>query len=304
MKNIFILLTVLSIGIVSFAQTAMEVSTGDGYANDVYYSFENGEQATSPRSNWDLAFATNRMDINILANIGMETELYTYPYGDINDWENVDIANIASWTPMYNSVENMYEGAFLQNIDPNNQFDFGWGIYSMSTHHITGDSLFVFKTVNGNYKKLWIVDRNPNMGANTWLFKYANIDGSDEQEITIEADNYLDKNFIFFSLDDNLLVDKEPASAEWDLQFTRYFDQTIPYFVTGVKANSQRITIQQVDDVDQATFEDYDESMFTTHWTEIGSDWKFFDLGNFEWIIEENRVYFAKVMNEDHSDSS
>ena len=35
-------------------------------------------------------------------------------------------------------------------------FDMGWGIYSMITHHVTGDSLYAIKTVGGDWKKLWI----------------------------------------------------------------------------------------------------------------------------------------------------
>ena len=104
-------------------------------------------------------------------------ELYTYPDGTIDDWAALDTTGI-DWTPMYNSLETFDMGAFNANTIPGDDFDYGWGRYNMSTHVISGDSLFVIKTISGAYKKMAIIQKNPM--ANTWQFKYANLDGSDE----------------------------------------------------------------------------------------------------------------------------
>jgi hypothetical protein len=211
---------------------------------------------------------------------------------------------MGTWTPMYNSVEYLYDGAFNRHVVASDPFDFGWGIYNMVTHHIVGDSLFIMKTVAGNYKKVWIEEKDPNMGANFWYFKFADLDGSNEQSVTLEGDMYTGKNYIYYSLDNNAIVDKEPDSEDWELQFTKYFDYNIPYYVTGVLANSERVVVQQVDDVDQPTFEDYDESMFTDIYTEIGSDWKEFNMNTFQYELDENRVYFIKELQNDGVDST
>ena len=44
------------------------VLMGAGYANDIYYSFENGIVAESPRESWDIAFAVDAQSSAILIN--------------------------------------------------------------------------------------------------------------------------------------------------------------------------------------------------------------------------------------------
>ncbi len=287
-----------------FAQSTVEVYIGADYVNENYYSFTLEDLNTSPRNNWDIAFATDNFDVSVQANNGAGVEVYTYPNGDITAWDNVDTTGMNSWTPLYNSLEDIEMGAFNANQIDGDDFDYGWGRYNMTTHKITGDSLFVIKTIGGTYKKFWIVNANPLSGINTWDFKYADIDGSNEQSITINADDYNEMNFVHYSVDNNDYVAKEPASTEWELLFTRYYDYTIPYFVTGVLANTKRVTLQQVDDVDQATYETYVEADFMPHYSEIGSDWKDFNNDTFVYEINDSRVYFAKVLNADATDST
>mgnify|MGYP005839526931 CR=1 FL=1 len=288
-----------------FAQSTVEVYTGPDYVNENYYSFTLEALNTSPRDNWDVAFVTDNFDVNVQANNGAGVMVYTYPDGDIAAWDDIDTTGMASsWPAMYNSVEDMNMGAFLRNSIPGDDFDYGWGIYNMTSHQITGDSLFIVKTVEGNYKKFWIVGRNPVPGTNSWDIKYADIDGSDEQNITISADDHITKNMVHYSLDNNAIIEKEPATSDWDLLFTRYFDYTIPYYVTGVLANSNRVMIQQVDGVDQANYEEYTETEFNTIYNEVGSDWKEFNMSSFSYDVDDQRVYFAKVRNADATDST
>jgi hypothetical protein len=196
----------------------------------------------------------------------------------------------------------MSEGAFVRNVDPNDPFDFGWGKYNPASHMVSGDSLYVVKTVSGSVKKMWIVEKNPNVGINKWQLKYANLDGSDEQTIFIEGEAYASKNFMYFNLDSNELMDREPASNDWELEFTKFYDYTIPYNVTGVTVNSARVVGYQVDYVDQSTFVDYDETLFNDSLTVIGSNWKSFNGAGYS--VDEDRVYFLKVFDGETSDSS
>ena len=48
---------------------------------------------------------------------------------------------------------------------------------------------------------------------------------------------YTAKNFIYFSLTTGEVLDNEPDSESWDLVFTKYHDESIPYIVTGVLTN-------------------------------------------------------------------
>ena len=242
--------------------------------------------------------------MSILANNGYGVEVYTYPNGAIADWASLDTTGLSTWAPMYNSTEDLYDGAFLRNMDYENAFDQGWGVYNMATHIIEGDSLFVIKTVAGDYKKLAIVEANPNSTSNTWNFKFANLDGSDEQVVDFGADQYKDMNYIHYSIDNYEFLNREPNSTDWQLLFTKYFDYSIPYYVSGVQINSEYVTVQQIDEVNQVDFEDYVEADFKSNLSEIGSDWKEFDMASFTYTVEEQRVYFAKVMNETATDST
>ena len=90
------------------------------------------------------------------------------------DKNNNSVTNILT-SPMYNSDTSWNYGAFGVNKS-SNMMDYGWGSYNIVNHHIVGDSLFIIKTVDGNYKKLWM-DRK---ASGTYYFKFADLDGSNE----------------------------------------------------------------------------------------------------------------------------
>ncbi|MEI6175058.1 MAG: hypothetical protein WCR01_15035 [Bacteroidota bacterium] len=128
-----------------------------GYANEVYYSMENGIIQTSPRATWDISFRTSKRSSSILTNDGAGVVLYTYPKADTAGWASVDTAGLSSWQPMYNDPTDWENGAFSRNAKGHP--DYGWGIYNDVTHDLTGDSLFVIKLRDGSFKKLRIVKK-------------------------------------------------------------------------------------------------------------------------------------------------
>ena len=294
MKRIFTLIVSSIIALISYSQETVEVVTGAGYVNEVHYSFEGGVVKSSPRTDWDIAFTTSQFDISILANNGAGVELYTYPGGDTSSWNSIDTTGMV-WTQMYNSIETWTEGAFVQNIDPNGPFDYGWGEYNTMNHHIVGDSLYIIKTTAGTFRKLWIIDKDA--FANIWYFKFADIDGSNEQDVTLDANSYTSRNFVGYSIEYVQEVDMEPASDDWDLLFTKYFDSSIPYFVTGVLSNESHVMLQEVQEtgMDQSTFENYDEGAFDWNISTIGSDWKTFNGSTFSYDLATEVMYFAKL---------
>lgn len=304
MNKLFTLLVASALTLGAYAQTTVEVVTGASYTNEVYYSFTDGSVATSARTDWDIAFPTNRYGIYVLANNGVGVDVYTYPNGTIDDWATLDTAGFSTWPKMYNSNAEWADGAFMQNQVEDSQLDYGWGQYSMLNHHIVGDSLFVIKTAAGNFKKLAIVDKDPNLGANTWEFKYADLDGSNEKEVILGADAYTAKTRVAYSLDTDQIIDNEPNTENWELLFTKYYDTSIPYYVSGVLSNSSRVEIQEVSAEEQEDFITYNEDSFTDTISQIGSDWKTFSMASFSYVLDTTTVFFAKVMNEDASDST
>jgi len=301
MKKTLLFAFTLLISLGLLAQEQKEVVTGAGYADDVYYSLENGTVATVQRDNWDIGFVVNYYSAGLSANTGSGVELYTWPDGDINDWADVDTVDM-DWPPMYNSIVSFEEGAFNRNALDHP--DYGWGIFSQSgSYPIIGDSLFVIKTISGAWKKLAIIEKIAS--TNIWEFKYANLDGTGEQTVTLEAGDYDDKYFVHYSIDSMKIQDREPAMVDWDLLFTRYYDYTIPYYVTGVLINDDHIMAQEVREsgMDQATQEGYVDTAFTDTISLIGSDWKYFDMDAMEYAFIDTVVYYLKKDGGDSNDS-
>ena len=174
-------------------------------------------------------------------------------------------------------------------------FDMGWGMYSMITHYVTGDSLYAIKTVGGDWKKLWIQQ----LANDVYSFKYANLDGTNEINATVDKTNYTDKNFVYFSIDQNIVLDREPISQDWDITFTKYITpvQGMPYGVTGVLSNSG-IQVAKVDNLsDPNNYTDYSQHTMMSEMNTIGYDWKDFDMSSFSYIIDSDRCYFLKDLN-------
>ncbi len=277
------------------AQEEKEIITGPSYANDVYYSLQNGIVDSAARDTWDIAFTTQivKFDVSILINSGADVELYTYTKSDTSGWATLDTAGM-ELVPMYNSLETLRGGAFSQNIIEGDDYDYGWGTYDMGDHSITGDSLYIVKTRSGNLKKIWIVKRAAM--SNTWEFRFANLDGTGEQSVNINGADFITKNFVYFSLNSGELVDREPASDSWDLLFTRYYDQSRSGTASGVQSNEDHVEVQEVREsgMDRSTFISYVDTSFSSDFNIIGSDWKALNFETFTYDMIDTVVYFIK----------
>ena len=289
MKKLFTPLLALLLGSGAMAQTADTVSLGATYANDVYYSLTNDVQGSSPKNNWDIAFDASGFGSAIYINSATGTTLWKYPSGDISAWETADTTGISGWTAFYNSAGSWAQGAFDAGIDPTNQFDLGWGVYSMITHTVAGDSLYIIKLANGSYRKIKI----DNLAGGAYNFTYANLNGTNEQTASVAKSSYTGKNFGYYSLQNNAAVDREPVSANWDLVFGQYTAFIpIPYTVTGVRLNAGATAVKVSDVADVAGFNDWQSQTFSNDITTIGYDWKAFTGA---WVIEDSLLYFVKT---------
>ena len=292
MKYTLTIITIILFYISPLAQT-VQISMGNNYANQVFYSMQNGEIKNISNDNWDLSFTTDQYASTIRTNDGKGVELYTYHLGDTSDWQNINVSIINNLSSgMYNSEISWYDGAFENNSLGHP--DYGWGVYNMINHNVTGDSLYIIKTINGNWKKIWIQELTT---AGEYIFKFANLDGSNEITQSILKTNYTDKNFIYFSIDQNTIIDREPISSEWDITFTKYISpvQAMPYPVTGVLTNSNTKVAKATGVTDPLTYFDYSNHNFNNDINSIGYDWKSYQ-GSY--VVDANRCYFIKDINE------
>ena len=196
---------------------------------------------------------------------------------------------------MYNSDETWSVGAFNRGANVANPNDLGWGVYDQSTHYILGDSCYVVKVSASVYKKLKIVS----LIGGVYTFEYANLNGTASQTAAIAKSAYTGKNFVYYDLSANAVVDREPAAANWDLMFGRYTafvssgTLTLPYAVVGVLAN-KNVYVHQANDVtNPAAFSAWAGNVFSTNISTIGHDWKTVDLNTGQWKVVNDTVYFV-----------
>lgn len=266
------------------------ITMGANYAQDVFYSLKNGVIATVNRAQWDIGFHTSIRSSSIIINSASGVELVVAP---AENWTDAIDTTGMTWNKLYNSNETWEEGAFGRNATGHP--DYGWGVYDMTTHNLTGTSVYIIKLMSGEYKKLQIIQKLS--ADNIYEFKYANIDGSSEESVTLDLSASTNKNFIYYNLATNQKVDIEPAGDSWDLVFTRYWDENINYMVSGVLQNigAQAIEVKNADVESDA----FDQNALSDAITIIGSDWKSFDMSTFVYTLDETLVFFVKDLNND-----
>lgn len=280
-------------GATTFAQVPMlpqEVIMGPGYANEIYYQFTTFNAYATSRTAFDISFKTAAGSAAILTNDGNNIVLWTYPYADTSGWAAVDTNDLYEYPPLYNDPDVWENGAF--NRQSAGYPDYGWGVYNESTQVITGDSIFIMSLADGGWKKVWIVEKNT--VENTWLIRYANLDGSDFQEITLDCDDYITKDMVGLNMQTNFVVDYQPVKESWDILFTKYMawhPTGAPVIVTGVLSNPA-IQAKKFYPVDP-DFNDWWEAPWDDGRSTIGWDWKYFDLNTFTYSILDSMVFYV-----------
>jgi hypothetical protein len=284
-------LTLITTGV--WAQiTTNTVSIGVGYADQKWYSFENGELSTQSKDNWDVAFEITGYSSAILANTQKSNfAVYHAPFS-IGNYATLDTVGISNWSELHNSDTTWTIGAFNRGADPLNSSDLGWGVYDMNTHFVMGDSCFVIKVSSTIYKKLKIVS----LASGAYNFEYADINGANSFTQTINKSSYTGKNFVYFNFTTNTIVDREPLSSSWDLTFVKYISfvppSATPYGVTGVLQN-KGVTVAQANNVlSPMSYTNFASHSFKTASNEIGYDWKEINMNTFAWDLKIDTVYF------------
>ncbi|HXH19335.1 MAG TPA: T9SS type A sorting domain-containing protein [Chitinophagales bacterium] len=280
------------------AQTPVSdsVSLGGGYASMSFYSLAVGETANVNAKDWDLQIWNNLMSSSIRVNDGAGVMLYRLQNDDTTNWMAIDTTGM---TPLYNSDTTWEIGAFsaLAGVHP----DYGWGIYT-GGGNLTGYRIFVIKTISGNYKKIWI-KRLVYDGTNAYYeIAVGNLDNTGEQLVTIAKTAYPTKEFIYYAIDSAAVKDIEPAKTDWDLVLRRYQSYiTLPpqpaqyYTVMGVLSHPA-VTVAEARGVD-VSINDYSAYPFEENISVIGSDWKNFNQGTFQWELIDSLAYFVSAQD-------
>jgi hypothetical protein len=269
------------------------VVMGPNYANDIYYSFENGIVASVPRTNWDIGFHTTVWTATIITNGAAGVELYTYPKADTTGWNTVDTTGQSTWNILYDSEDTWEDGAF--NRAATGHPDYGWGKYNPINHDVVGDSIYILKTLNGTFKKIWIIRKNSS--NNTYYIRNANLDGSDDHVVELNINPYRNVNFVYYTFSPETLLEREPDTASWDVLFTKYiaiYPTGDPYPVMGVldnfKVYSNKFYPVGPD------FNDWTSTPLDSTKSPIGWEWKTYDGA---YTVADSTAFFVHSRNKD-----
>lgn len=304
MKKIFTTVFAIAAAFSVNAQLGIQDSVflGPGYMNEVYYNTQTLNKITVTKNNWELGFQNSLMQGGIIVNHTYGVSVYHCPTIGIAGFATLDTTGISTWAPLFNSDTTWSYGALNATRNLADPFDFGWGTYDFVTHFVTGDSVFVVKLVTGppgpgqtvEFRKLYISTKS---FSGDYIFRYANLDNTNDVTDTIFQADYLGKNFGYYSLRNNAQIDREPLSADWDILFTRYYQNVNPigfYPVAGILSNIG-VQVAQASGVDVLYADSLNYSnAYTTNMSEIGSDWKSFDQATNSWIIQDSLCYFVK----------
>lgn len=291
MKRTILPLFLAGLATTAGAQTSVTVSTAPGNAEQVWYSLQNGEAGVAAMAEWDLAFEMTGFSSSILVNTAKGLSIYETTAG-IGDWDALSTVDTANWTLIQNQDTSWSAGALTHGNDLSNPdgLNVGWGVYNMVTHVIAGNKVYAILLADGTtWKKL----RINSLAGGVYSFTYANLDGTDLQDAQVVKANFTGKNFGYWSFDTNATLDREPATTDWDLTFTKYtgFVPT-PYPVAGVLQN-KGVTALQVDGVPTGDAL-WTSGVFSTQMNVIGSDWKSYDFNQGAYTTVADRTYFVK----------
>lgn len=277
-----------------FAQQIQDsVSLGPAYGQQAWYDLSSGTKTFAPKTEWDLAFEVSGMGSGIRTNTPAGVKVWVYPATDTTGWATVDTTGISGWTELFNSDTSWSIGSFNASADSNNPFDLGWGIYSTVNHQVTGDSILVVKLQDNSYGKLLM----RKLASGTYTFRFAKLDNSGDVVVAISKSAYPNRKFVYYSLQNNTVIDREPAITDWDLTFTQY-SEFIPmaYTVMGVLHN-EGVEAVAAYPVDDTTYSAWTAHAFSTEMNTIGYEWKSFTGGS--WVIQDSLVFFVKDKDSD-----
>ena len=290
-KSLLLFCSLLLSALLSAQATTSTVTMGPSYANQVYFKL--ATQTSTPFANtlWDIAFyRKSNMSMAIRTNDAKGIATFEAS-NNLADWANIDVANEANWTRLYNSETIWERGSFDNGSATTPPFGFGWGTYNVVTHKVTGTIIFVLKYANNTYKKVKMVEF-----YGGYTFTYSSWDGtawSADQTAVVPNTSNPTNNFNYYSLETNAQVVAEPANTDWDLLFTKYNamqPSQVMYPVTGVLHHPD---VQVAENASGASTDlTYSEDI-----NSIGFDWKTLDMATFAYVVDSQKAFFVKLLN-------
>lgn len=256
------------------------IEIGFPYLNQVYYDCETNKVVkTNTKYDWDISFECTPTGSHILLNNA--TGMLAANFGNV-PFSSVTSASGVTWL-WDNPNGNLDSTAFGNWVNTNNVYLVDRQYDDVGNHR--------------GYRKLQFIDVN----TLTYTFKFANLDGSNEQTVTLYKNSAI--NFIHYSFDNGgQTLSLEPEKNSWDLLFTNHhhkFDNlTLPFVLTQTltnKFNGVMVAEDNNNNFFNITLKDTSNYIFTNYWDEIGYDWKIRNSSDNSFTIDANKSFIVKT---------
>jgi hypothetical protein len=296
LKRLFFISAFAVISTTNFSQAVSDsVTLGPRYTNQVYYELSSGTKTTASNTDWDLQFFTSLFSGSIRINGGAGVELFAAATTDTTNFATSTL-DTSSVTSLRDGFSSWQKDAFTSQAPghPN----YGWGIYT-GAGNLTGVKIYAIKLTSGVYKKIWIKNF---VASGNVIMSIADLDGSNMVTKSLNRASYSTKRHFYYDVENDSILDAEPAKASWDFVFRKYSDMVAPsayYNVTGALTNAN-IGVAQVNNTPTADAKtNYSNYSLDSSINILGYDWKSFNMGTFSWDITDSLSYIIKNYNED-----
>lgn len=289
------------------------VEMGVNYANDIFYSMKNGQVKSQDATDWHLAFQMTQFgepffNASVRANhIKGKVEVYSLHMKASTNFTTMTasdtIGKTAATMQLINIDSTWGEGAFIQNRDVTDLFDYGWGKYQgPPNHNLLGDSIYLVKVNNVAYK-LWLKEyiSIPSQNPIGYKFRIAALDNSSDDSFYVQKQNYANRLYAYFNVTTKTFSDREPDRTTWDLLFTQYpkylvFGPSGLQAYTGVLTNQSVQITELTTDPNNITSANYSSSLgnMSKYINVIGDDWKTFNMTTFMYQTDTMKSWIIK----------
>ncbi len=242
------------------------------YGNVTFYKiYENttAEVSNQELGNWDLAFQSALEGDIVLVNYSVSATAIktgTSIFSEVDKNTVNELFNSDKWDFNDPAYSNIVDSTALEDWESKEVYLVYRGKASVSQEA---------------YYKIQFVSKT----ADSYTFKYAHVESAKENTFSINRTQGLAN--VYFSFEQNNVVEHEPIITQWDFYFAPYFGwfETLtegvfaPYSVTGAMINNEGgVRVCQVFDED-ILYEDIDldmaEQLEYSDWKgSIGSTWK------------------------------
>jgi hypothetical protein len=259
----------------------------DDYRYQVYYDLATNTAATSVlNTSWDLGFACSDTTWQIVLN--NSKAMFAGNTG-LKDFSQVTSASNVKFK--FDAPSGNKDSLAINE----------WIDYQDEKPVASGFVYIIDRGTDENFAQIGykkVIFETP--GKDDYKIRFANLDGSGEQVVTIQKDSI--KNFVSFSFDRGI-VDVEPPKDEWTLLFTSYqtvlytdIGEAVPYLVRGVMLNPY-LTEAALDTslvFSEISLNDTSLINLSNRRDFIGHEWKYYDFDDGIYSVLNNRNYIIR----------